>query len=127
MLKSYLHITQTPAMGRGVFTDEDIPAATVIEATPVIVMSKEDRVHLDKTKLYDYIFEWGDDSTQCCMALGFVPLYNHSYNSNCEYIMDFDTDMIYIQTVRAIAKGEELTINYNGEHDDEKPVWFNAT
>jgi uncharacterized protein len=127
MLKSYLHITQTPAMGRGVFTDEDIPAATVIEATPVIVMSKEDRVHLDKTKLYDYIFEWGDDSTQCCMALGFVPLYNHSYNSNCEYIMDFDTDMIYIQTVRAITKGEELTINYNGEHDNEKPLWFNAT
>ncbi len=126
MLKSYLHIVQTAAMGRGVFTAEAIPADTVIESAPVIVMSAADREHLDKTKLHDYIFEWGKDSTQCCMALGFVPMYNHSYKSNCEYIMDFETDMMYIQTVRPIEAGEELTINYNGDWNDEKPLWFDA-
>lgn len=126
MQKPYLHIVQTPAMGRGVFTDETIPAETVIEAAPVIVMTKEDRLHLDKTKLHDYIFEWGADSTQCCMALGLIPMYNHSYKSNCEYIMDFETDTIYVQTVRSIQKGEELTINYNGDWNDATPLWFNA-
>jgi SET domain-containing protein len=126
MLKPYLHISQTPAMGRGVFTDEAIPADTVIEAAPVIVMTKEERIHLDKTKLHDYIFEWGDDSSQCCMALGLIPMYNHSYKSNCEYIMDFETDTMYVQTVRPIEKGEELTINYNGEWNDEKKLWFDA-
>lgn len=126
MQKPYLHIMQTAAMGRGVFTTEPIAADTVIEVSPVIVMSSEDRVHLDKTKLHDYIFEWGDDSSRCCMALGLVPIYNHSYKSNCEYIMDFETDLIYVQTMRAIEAGEELTINYNGDWNDEKQLWFDA-
>ena len=83
MLKPYLYLDDTEKTGRGVFTRERIAKGTVIEVAPVIVMSQEDRIHLDKTKLHDYIFEWGKDSSQCCMALGFVPMYNHNYNSNC--------------------------------------------
>jgi SET domain-containing protein len=60
------------------------------------------------------------------MALGYVPIYNHSYKSNCEYEMDYDNDLISIKTVRAIKKGEELYINYNGEWNDEKKLWFEA-
>ena len=126
MQKPYLHIAPTAAMGRGVFTSKAIPADTVIETAPVIVMTKEDRVHIDKTRLHDYIFEWGTDSSQCCMALGLVPIYNHSYKSNCEYIMDFEAVLMFIQTVRPIEKGEELTINYNGDWNDEKKLWFDA-
>lgn len=125
-MKPYLRIAATAAMGRGVFTGKAIPADTVIEAAPVIVMTKEDREHIDKTKLHDYIFEWGADSSQCCMALGWVPLYNHSYKSNCEYVMDFEAEMMFIQTVRPIEKEEELTINYNGEWNDGKKLWFDA-
>jgi SET domain-containing protein len=29
-----------------------------------------------------------------------------------------------IQTVRDIEAGEEITINYNGDWNDPKPVWF---
>lgn len=111
-------------MGRGVFTSSDIEADTVVEISPVIVMTAEERKLLDQTLLHDYIFEWGGADKQCCMALGYVPLYNHSYQSNCEYEMDFDTDMISIKTVRFIKEGEELFINYNGNWNDRKPVWF---
>jgi SET domain-containing protein len=38
--------------------------------------------------------------------------------------MDFDEETIFVKTVRAIKKGEELTINYNGDWDDETKVWF---
>ena len=112
--------------GRGVFTRQKIDADVVIEESPVIVMSAEDRIHLDKTLLYDYIFEWGVNKNQCCMALGFVPLYNHNYESNCEYFMNYDEEIIQIKTMRPIKKGEELTINYNGNWDDNKKVWFDA-
>jgi len=61
---------------------------------------------------------------QCCMALGYVAVYNHSYKSNCEYEMDVDAELIRVKAVRDIAAGEELFINYNGDWDDEKPVWF---
>jgi uncharacterized protein len=124
MLQPYLYIGKTQNTGRGVFTNEKIAAGTLIEIAPVIVMTKDDRTHLDKTLLHDYIFEWGTSKEKCCMALGYIPMYNHRYKSNCEYIMDYEDNVIFIQTVRDIKKGEELTINYNGDWDDEKKVWF---
>lgn len=126
MLKPYLIVEHTTGKGRGVFTRERIPANTVIEIAPVIVMEKSERIHLDKTLLHDYIFEWGKEKDKCCMALGLVPMYNHSYKSNCEYFMDFEDDSIMIKTVRVIENGEELTINYNGDWNDGKKVWFDA-
>ena len=113
-------------MGRGVFTSEDIGEGTVVEIAPVIIMGAADRLLLDKTLLHDYIFEWGPDKKKCCMALGYVPVYNHSYQSNCEYEMDFSNATIAVKTVRPIKAGEELFINYNGDWNDEDPVWFDA-
>ncbi|MGG9970179.1 SET domain-containing protein-lysine N-methyltransferase [Ferruginibacter sp. SUN002] len=126
MIKSYLYVDKTDNMGRGVFTHERIPANTIIEMSPVIVMTKDDKLHLDKTLLHDYIFDWGKQQDKCCMALGLIPMYNHSYKSNCEYIMDYEDDVIFIQTVRAIENGEELTINYNGDWNDSTKVWFDV-
>ena len=133
MLKPYLFLDKTTNIGRGVFTRERIPSGVIIEISPVIVMDNNDRIHLDKTLLHDYIFEWGKNKDlparqagKCCMALGLTPMYNHSYKSNCEYIMDYEDELIFIQTVRVIEKGEELTINYNGDWDDKTKVWFDA-
>jgi uncharacterized protein len=126
MLQPYLYIDKTEKYGRGVFTDEPIAKGTLIEIAPVIVMSKDDRMHLDKTKLHDYIFEWGEAKDKCCMALGFIPMYNHSYTSNCEYLMDYEEDVIFVKTVTAIEKGTELTINYNGDWNDATKVWFDV-
>ena len=126
MLKPYLFVDKTDSMGRGVYTAETIAPDTVVEVSPVIVMSADDRTHLDKTALHDYIFEWGDLKDKCCMALGLVPIYNHSYSSNCEYFMNYEEDVILVKTVRVIEKGEELTINYNGDWDDKSKIWFEA-
>ena len=126
MIKPYLYMQMIPGKGRAMFTGEKIPANTIIEESPVIVMQKKDRVYLDKTLLHDYIFEWGIKKDRCCMALGYLPMYNHSYKSNCEYFMNFEEETIEIKTVRAIAKGEELTINYNGDWDNNKKIWFDA-
>jgi SET domain-containing protein len=126
MITASLYVDKVERKGKGVFTDAPIEADMVIEVSPVIVMSLEDRVHLDQTLLHDYIFEWGESKDKCCMALGFIPIYNHSYKSNCEYFMDYEEEVIFIKTVRRIQAGEELTINYNGDWDDEASVWFEA-
>src|SRR5215831_5483737 len=107
MILPELYIAPTAEMGRGVFTSVDIAKDTVIEISPVIVLSGDERKLLDQTALHDYIFEWGEDRRSCCMALGYVPLYNHSYRSNCEYEMDFDQQVISIRTIRFIRAGEE--------------------
>ena len=126
MILPFLFIGPAASMGRGVFTSEDIAAGTVVEVAPVLVMSVEERKLLDQTLLHDYIFEWGEEETQCCMALGYVPVFNHSYESNCEYEMDFELEQISIKTVHAVKAGEELFINYNGDWNDSKLLWFDA-
>src|SRR5690606_39869752 len=107
MLYPGIFTALTEDMGYGVFTSDDIDADTVIEISPVIVMSGEERKLLDKTRLHDYIFEWGAKKDQCCMAMGYVPIYNHSYKSNCEYEMDFENDRIIIRRSEERRVGKE--------------------
>jgi SET domain-containing protein len=124
MIHPALYIDISEKKGKAVFTSALINKQSVIEIAPVIVMNESDREFLDKTLLHDYIFEWGDDKKKCCMALGNIPIYNHSYTSNCEYFMDFEEEQIFVKTVREIQPGEELTINYNGDWNNAEKVWF---
>ncbi|MEI6946117.1 SET domain-containing protein [Paraflavisolibacter sp. H34] len=117
-------VARTKTKGRGIFCNAPIEAKTIIEIAPVIVLSAPERKQIDETLLHDYIFEWGDDRKKCCMALGYVPLYNHASPSNCEYEMDFRKKLITIMAVRDIEAGEELFINYNGDWSSKTPVWF---
>ena len=126
MILESLYIGHTAKMGRGVFTNENINENIIIEISPVLVLGKEDRKLLDLTLLHNYIFEWGNNSQQCCIAMGYVMLYNHSYQSNCEYEMNYDEEIMTIKTVRFVKAGEELFINYNGDCNNKKPLWFEA-
>lgn len=125
-ISDYLFVINTKEKGRGVFTKNALKKNTIVERAPVIVLTAADRKLLDQTLLHDYIFEWGEGGAECCMALGYVPLYNHSYTANCEYEMDFKKQIITIKTVRNINEGEELFINYNGDWNKKKTVWFDA-
>jgi uncharacterized protein len=126
MIDPSLYIDNSSGKGRGVFTKKSISPNTIIEISPVIIMSADERKLLDQTLLHDYIFEWGSDSNQCCMALGYISIYNHAYQSNCEYEMDFDNACVKIKTVRLIEAGEELFINYNGDWNNSKKIWFDV-
>ena len=122
-----IHIQRTGKKGNGVFTKKALPSGTVVEISPVIVMSAKERQLLDQTLMHDYIFEWqagGED--KCCVAQGYISVYNHSSNANCEYFMNYEHCTISIKTMREIAPGEELTVNYNGDWDNKQPVWFDA-
>lgn len=124
MICASLYIQSTQRKGRGVFTKKKIKSGTMVEDSPVIVMDMNDFQKLDKTLLQDYIFEWGEKEMQCALALGYLSLYNHSYKSNCEYFMKYKQQSMYIKTVKEVAAGEELTINYHGDWNNKKMVWF---
>lgn len=124
MILPYLFIAPSEKGGRGVFTSKNIPANTVIEISPVLVLTSKERKDVEKTKLYNYIFEWGNSRKQGAVALGYVSMYNHNYDANCEYEMDFDENVMSVKTVKAVKKGEELFVNYNATANDPTPVWF---
>ncbi len=124
MILPFLTIASSPNRGRGVFTTEFIAKGTVIEIAPVIVMNATDRIHLEKTLLYDYIFEWGEDQKSAAVALGYISIYNHAKQPNCIYEMDFEFETITIKTIKDIEIGAELFINYNADEEGLDPVWF---
>ncbi len=126
MILPCLTIATSSDRGRGVFTAEPIAKGTIVEISPVLVLGPDDRQKVEQTLLFDYIFEWGNEYKGACVALGYLSLYNHSYNANCLYEMDFEQEIMRITSVKEIAAGEELFINYNAEPDDEKPIWFEA-
>lgn len=126
MISSFLKIAPSPNRGRGVFATKSISKGTVIEISPVIVLTAAERKTIEKTKLFDYIFEWGNSKKLACVALGYVSLYNHEYSATCEYEMDFEERIMTIKTVKPVKKGEELTINYNASPNDKTRVWFDT-
>jgi SET domain-containing protein len=127
MIITSLDIATADSKGRGVFTSKRIPAGTVIEVSPVLVLTAKERKQIEGTKLYHYIFEWGETRRQACVAFGYVSMYNHDYTANCEYEMDFEEQIVTVRTVRDIKKGEELTINYNASPNDKTKVWFDTS
>jgi SET domain-containing protein len=126
MISPFLIIESSPKRGRGVFTTKNISKGTVIEISPVIVLTEKERKTIEKTLLFHYVFEWGNDKKKACVALGYVSMYNHSYDANCEYEMEFGKKLMTIKTVKSIKKGEELFINYNAKPDETTKVWFDT-
>ena len=127
MLLPNLVIAPSKNRGRGVFTTKSIPAGTVIEISPVIELSEKERKQIEGTKLYHYIFEWGKSKRKAAMALGYVSMYNHSFDPNCEYEMDYENGTMTIRTIKGVKKGDELYFSYNGDPADQSPLWFKTS
>ena len=119
-----IEVKRVPGKGRGVFATEMIPAGTVFERVPVIVMPAEDIVEsTDNCVLANYVFDWGKGTV--ALALGYGSLYNHSFNPNARYD-DKGRQTKIFTALCDIKSGEEITVNYNGHEDDLSPVGFDV-
>jgi len=126
MISADVDIKPAGNKGRGMFAKKDIAANTVLEISPIIELNIKDRKIIEETILGHYIFEWGNSHRKGAMALGYVAMYNHSYDANCVYEMEFEEQRMTVKTCKPVKKGEQLFINYNAVPDDKKPVWFDA-
>jgi SET domain-containing protein len=124
MIYPTLTVAASPNRGRGIFTCKKIPANTIIEISPVLVFPTKEVAFAEKTLLFNYFFEWGNNKKKRALGMGYISMYNHSYTANCEYEMDYDFDTISIKTLKEVKAGEELFINYNAIPNDATPVWF---
>lgn len=116
----------SPLHGTGVFTTVDRAEGEVVERAPVLVIPADEWDVLSETSLAGYVWGWGDEG-DTAIALGHANLVNHSYEPNCRYEHDLDDGVVELVTLRPVAAGEELTINYNGDPDDDGPLWFDVS
>ena len=121
-LHPFLTIQDSKTKGNGVFALQDIEANTLLEVSPVIVLSEKDTELIHQTHLHDYYFSWGDNQKESAIGLGYISIYNHSSIPNCGHECNFDQNTISIYSKTDILAGQELSIDYNMGED--KPLWF---
>jgi uncharacterized protein len=108
--------------GIGIFAITDIQADKIIEICPIIVLDEKDTKEIDKTHLYNYYFSWKENGS--AISLGYGSIYNHSYKPNAKYEKDFLRNKLIFKSITPIKKGEEVTVNYNGDPNNKEKVWF---
>ncbi|MDQ3575207.1 MAG: SET domain-containing protein [Actinomycetota bacterium] len=120
-----LFVAASPIHGDGVFAARAFGIGELVECCPVIVCPSHQEQLLEQTALRGLYFTWEDDAI--AVALGFGSLYNHAWRPNARYELDHGPEVVRFFAVRAIAEGEEITVNYTGEPDGRGDLWFEAS
>ena len=108
---------------RGVFATQNFKKGDLIHSAPVLSYPNEQHQHIEQTLLADYAFEYGKNHS--AILLGYGMLFNHSYEPNATYDINFDNHTFDFYAYTDIQAGDEIFINYNGDVDDMDPLWFN--
>lgn len=103
--------------GRGVFAARALARGETVEVCPTLELPEDDVAG----QLLDYVFDSPTNTKTVVMPLGYGMLYNHSAEANIEYVEADDGDIAYV-TIRAVAAGEELTINYGEQWWDTRDL-----
>jgi len=119
-----IRVDLTPNKGRGVFALCEIKVGESIEEAPVVTIPENQVAQVDATALGDYCFLWGENLNELALLLGLCSVCNHSYQPNAEFVLHLDRQTIEFVALRDIGIGEEVTTNYNGDPESQKPVWF---
>ena len=118
--------------GRGVFATVDIAEGTLIERAPVILIPSAqvmgDSPQAKRSaRISWYIFSRDGVAKRnySALALGYGSLYNHSFKPNARYT-PIAPDLMEFHSLRTIAAGEEIFINYNGDPANQTPMDFDV-
>lgn len=113
--KPKLYRVKRARTGLGLFATADIPSGKLlIEYTGTRIPTREAR-EIDKRRANKYLFEidnrWTIDGSPRSNLARYV---NHSCDPNTE--AESNRGRMMFRTVRAIAEGEEITLDYGEEH-----------
>ena len=104
-----LYIGDSGRRGRGIYSRGEIGANMIIEYSPVIESYVGGWGDIPY-ELKKYVFSYPQGSDRYVIALGYVSIYNHADDNNAMWYTEVGG--IYIKTLRRIAVGEEVCINY---------------
>src|SRR6201997_1577246 len=95
---------------RGVFATCDINKGQLLHEAPVISYPNEQHQYIEQTLLADYAFEYGINHS--AILLGYGMLFNHSYEPNATYEINFKNHTFDFFAYTDIKAGDEILINY---------------
>jgi SET domain-containing protein len=110
--------------GRGMFAARKYLKGELIERAPIVAIDEKKWPNAAKTILSDYAFDWGENDEHAAIALGYISIYNHSYSPNAQLEQMLDELMMEIIAIKDIEPDQEITINYNGDPENQDDLWF---
>lgn len=126
-VRARLAVRDFGSRGRGIVALQDIERGRLVERSPVLIVPSEQRLVVDKTIIFTYVFMWEHHTVEedlykhrgrSAIALGYTSLLSHSYEPNCIFVRHIDELLIDVFAKREIRSGEELTIDY------QMTLWF---
>lgn len=114
-----VHIRHDPRKGRGVFADQAVMDQQLIEVCELLLMD----MHEVGETLEAYVYQY--NKKLVAVALGNGSLYNHSDHPNSRFYFNYRKKLLYIEAIRKIEKGEELTVDYG--YTAEEKLKFKLT
>lgn len=120
-----IHVKQSPLHGQGVFASVALRPGMVVGHYEGRRYSAEEAAQRDWNRALTYLFTLSDGTLIDGAAGGNATRHlNHACEPNCQ-AFEFDAEDgslgLVIETLRAIAPGEELTIDYALQIGDEDP------
>ena len=108
--------------GRGVFAVVPIPAGTLIERVPVLLIPREQVFAAAAggpspgPQISWYVFDWAGHTKRdyVALALGYGSIYNHADEPNAEWTPE-PPDALAFRAARNIAAGDEVFISYKAK------------
>ncbi|MFT3933723.1 MAG: SET domain-containing protein-lysine N-methyltransferase [Chitinophagaceae bacterium] len=117
-------VKESSLHGRGVFARKHIGRGMLIEEAPAVFLSDEEKEQLRHSGLFNYYFLVNNATHPAVFGFGCSSFYNHSSQANAFYTFSPKKNIIRFYACKKIVAGEEITINYNGQPNDDRPVYF---
>ena len=110
--------------GRVVEVVQDIEAGQVLESSPAVVLSAEDRSAIDHTSLFPYYFV-RPEKREIYLIFGLASFCSHADepNATVEWRRIGANLWADLTATRPIAAGEEVTIRYANIEDYDTEGW----
>jgi len=115
-----VRVTTSSRFGRGLVTTRAVRAGDVLEACGLLVLPSRAEAAV---RAWGYVF---DVAGRSAVAAGAVSFVNHSYDPNARYDVDDASAIVELSALVDLPAGAEVLVNYNGDPDDDGPLWFDV-
>ncbi len=110
----YIVVQPSPIQGLGIFTQKACQPNEIIMVITGEVLDSEECLRRENEENNVYIFYLDEHRYLDTSQSGKIRYINHHCEPNC-YVIERDSDSLYLVAARQIAAGEEITIDYGFE------------
>jgi hypothetical protein len=118
-------VADIPGLGRGLVALQDIKKGQAITKSPVRVFKGQSLQTLRRATCFEeFTYDWPEKKHIAAQAvvIGLPSFVNHSSRANSFHVADPRQEVVSLIAHRDIEQGEQITMNYAGDPDEQNLV-----